>query len=188
MDDDFFDFPTKSITISYDLDSFYKYAAGYLDAGLILINNLLDMNRYSELSNLDDNFRIESIRLEEESHIYPAMFLFRQYLELMIKALYLEFELDGLEKALSNHKLSEIWYTLKDKLLELEKDNDELDGSTCILDDLITEFSQIDDKSYCFRYPVDTKGIPFFKVDKSYDLYEIRSKILEFDSLIHEFL
>lgn len=179
---------SKNIMVTYDNESFYKYASGYYECGLTLINNLLNDNRYEELSKLNEDFRKESIKLEEECNIYPVMFLFRQYLELMIKALYLEFEIAEQKEIFHNHKISDLWPPLKNKLLELEKDNEELDGITERLDEIANKFSIIDDKSYCFRYPVNTKGSPYFKDDRTYDLYEIRRDIIEFDTLIHEFL
>ena len=72
------------------INSYYTYAAGYYESGIDLIDILLNEKRYCELPN---SFRIEAIKLEEENRIYPIMFLFRQYIELMIKALYLQFEI-----------------------------------------------------------------------------------------------
>ena len=179
----------KPIKVNYDSDSFYKYAMGYYDSGLTLINILLDENRYSELSMLNDDFRKESIKLEEECNIYPIMFLFRQYLELMIKALYKEFDIKIPKNEFNTHKLSSLWPKLREKLLERESEHEEeLYGITEILTDIVNKFSKIDDESYCFRYPISKKGNPYFKKDKTYNLYEIRSDITEFDTLIHEFL
>ena len=179
----------KSIKVKYDSDSFYKYAMGYYDSGLKLIDILLDDNRYKELSRWNDEFRKESIKLEEECNIYPVMFLFRQYLELMIKALYKEFDILIPKKDFNTHKLSYLWPKLKEKLQEIERENEEqLYGTTEILTDIVNNFSKIDDESYCFRYPISKKGNPYFKKDKTYDLYKIRSDITEFDTLIHEFL
>ena len=179
----------KKLKVSYDSDSFFKYALGYYDSGLTLTNILLDENRYSELSKLNENFRKESIKLEEECNIYPVMFLFRQYLELMIKAIYKEFNIDIPKEEFNTHKISALWPKLKEKLLEIEKNNEEqLYGITEILTDIVNNFSKIDDGSYCFRYPISKKGNPYFKKDKTYDLYKIRSDIIKFDTLIHEFL
>lgn len=179
---------SKKIKVTYDNDSFYKYALGYYDCGLTLIDNLLNNNRYEELSKLNEDFRKENIKLEEECNIYPVLFLFRQYFELMLKALYLEFEIAESKEIFHNHKISDLWPPLKNKLLELEKDSDQLEGITENLDEIANKFSIIDDESYCFRYPVNTKGIPYFKDDRTYDLYEIKQDMIEFNSLIHEFL
>lgn len=180
----------KPVKISYEneKDSLYKYAAGYYECGMTLINTLLDENRYQELSELSEAFRQENIKLEEESNIYPIMFLFRQYIELIIKALHLEFEITESKNIFATHKISEIWPGLKEKLLVQENDNDELEGITEILDEIIKKFSNIDDNSFCFRYPINQEKKPYFKNDKTYNLYEIRSDINEFDTLIHEFI
>ncbi len=180
----------KEVIATYDYDSFYKYAAGYYDCGMTLIDNLLDSDRYRELSRLHEEFRKESIKLEEECNIYPVMFLFRQYMELIIKALYVEFEIVDPHTTFHIHKISELWPPLKKKLFELanEYEGEHLDETIEILDDIIKKFAIIDDDSYCFRYPVNTSGNPYFKDDKTYNLYEIKYDIREFNELIHEFL
>ena len=187
---------SKIINISHNGNEeiLFTYAAGYYDSGMILADVLLDENRYSQLSILMDEFRIESIRLEEEYNIYPVMFLFRQYLELIIKAMYIFFDIDNSDyyncskKLLQNHKISDIWPGLKKKLIEEEESYGEDDeyNMTEILDEIVKKFISIDNDSYCFRYPIDKNNSLYFKNDEKYDLEVIRSDIRLFDELLHE--
>ena len=189
---------SKIINISHkgNKEILFTYAAGYYDSGMILADVLLDGTRYSQLSILMDEFRIESIRLEEEYNIYPVMFLFRQYLELIIKAMYIYFDIDNSDyyncskKLLQNHKISDIWPGRKKKLTEEEENYDEGDeyNITEILYEIVKKFISIDNDSYCFRYPIDKNNDLYFKNDKKYDLEEIRSNIRLFDELLHEFM
>ena len=123
------------------------------------------------------------------------MFLFRQYLELIIKALYLYFEIsdndnyyNNRKRLFENHRISEIWPGLMKKLLLEEQKCTDLSGITKILDEIVQRFVSIDDNSYCFRYPFDIKNNFYFKNDKYYNLKRIKSDITLFDDLIHEFV
>ncbi len=189
---------TKMIHISHNgnKEILFTYAAGYYNSGMILADVLLDDNRYSQLSSLMEGFRIESIKLEEEYNIYPVMFLFRHYLELIIKAMYVYFDINNKKyydmkvNLLSNHRLSEIWPGLKQKLMEEESDYYGEDSYYFVetLDGIVKKFILIDNDSYRFRYPIDKNNDLYFKRDKEYNLEKIRNDIREFDEIIHEFM
>lgn len=175
-------------------DNYFDYAAGYYETCLKLIDTLLDEKRYSELSRLSEAFRTESIRLEEEYYIYPIVFLFRQYIELIIKALYLHFDIandknyyNAKKELFQNHKISELWPGII-KILK-EKESEEDDGLLIeILDAIVKKVISLDDNSTFFRFPTDKTLNPYFKENKEYDINEIRNDLTEFDNLIHEYL
>lgn len=173
------------------ISSFYNYAAGYFEAGIDLIDILLNQSRYRELPK---PFRQEYILLEEECKVYPIIFLFRQYIELITKALYLHFEIkedyNGQEiNIFTKHSLKKIWPGLKKKLEELTKENyDELGDIVPWLDETINWFSYVDDNSFCFRFPSDHKLNLYHTDDENYDLNNIKFLVTQFDDLIHYFI
>ena len=171
------------------INSYYNYAAGYYESGIDLIDILLNEKRYCELPN---SFRKEAIKLEEENRIYPIMFLFRQYIELMIKALYLQFEIkidkDSCEKVFNDHSFKNIWPDLKRKLEEQENENSELTGLVDIISETVDFFMYLDNESYNYRYPTN-KALQFYlKENQKYDLDNIKSMVKNFDEYIHYFI
>lgn len=184
---------TKTLKIKKKdlISSFYNYAAGYYEAGIDLIDILLNENRYNELPN---PFREEYILLEEECKIYPIMFLFRQYIELIVKALYLQFDIkeeyNNQEiNIFTKHSLQKIWPNLKIKLENIENENyDDFGDIVPILDETIKWFSSVDDDSCSFRFPANHKLQLYHNDDEKYDLSEIKYLVTEFDDLIHYFI
>lgn len=91
--------------------------------------------------------------------IFPVIFLYRQYLELKLKAIIYDsdelLKTDFLKKNL-HHRLNDLW-------CEVKKILDKIPGSikqSAIIatGQLITEFSLADPESYSFRYPTDKHG------------------------------
>lgn len=171
------------------INSYYTYAAGYYESGIDLIDILLNEKRYCELPN---SFRIEAIKLEEENRIYPIMFLFRQYIELMIKALYLQFEIktdkDTCEKVFKDHSFKNIWPDLKKKLEEEENEDSELTGLVDIISETVDFFICFDNESYNCRYPTNKVFQFYLKENQKYDLDNIKSMVKNFDEYIHYFI
>jgi hypothetical protein len=130
--------------------SIYLIVEGYKEASFELINNLLN------------DTKIDWLKLD--SKIYPLVFLFRHYLEMILKDT-IRYENLISKKNYSDevgfppsHSLIELWkelkpmiqkrYTLYDENLKKEcKENDE------VVEKLLTEIEDIDGGSYAFRYP-----------------------------------
>lgn len=184
-----------SIKLNSMENSMFIYAAGYFDSGMKLIDIMLDEDRYSQLTDYMESFRLENIKLDEECNIFPIMFLFRQYLELEIKGFYLYFNIDNKKyynykkDLFNNHKLSELWPGLKKKLYEeLLDEEDEDDTIICLLNEIIDKYITYDDLSFCFRFPFDRNKKFYLDDNNQYDLNEIKRDMQEFDDLIHEFM
>lgn len=183
---------SKKITLKKEdlINSYFLYAAGYYESGMDLINLLLDEKRYAELPN---PFRRETIELEEQCKLYPMLFLFRQYVELMIKALYLHFDIieddKELQNIFNNHSLKDIWEKLKNTLIKIDEEGtDEEDSFVYFLNPTVNYFILVDNDSYHFRYPTDKKLNFYFKKNQIYDLNKIYYMIKEFDENIHYYL
>ena len=96
---------------------------------------------------------------EKDSQIYPIIYNFRHYLELIIKQSIryfrlIEHEIEDDEIGYKpNHSLKELWNILKVYLGKIEDtDQDE----TIAFDKLLNELDAIDKNSFAFRYHCDT--------------------------------
>ena len=98
--------------------------------------------------------------------VYPTMFLYRHYLELRTKQLILGFqELMELPADLpTHHRLLMLWEKVRDleqqAIATGDWDSEENFDKYPEIEELIREFDRMDQGSYEFRYPVDTKGAP----------------------------
>lgn len=91
----------------------------------------------------------------KDGYIFPALFCFRQYLELTMKDSIHNFmfvlgECDDSQSGFKKvHSLRELWQTLSMKILRFENNNTDLK----IIGKLINEFDSVDESSMAFRYP-----------------------------------
>lgn len=109
------------------------------------MNTALDLLSFTSMAN--DN-------LTKDGYLYPAIFCFRQYLELTMKDSIHYLKVNNGEIADSNlgynpgHSLVKVWESLKDCIKDDINDCTE----TNIVEKLILEFNQIDPSSTRFRY------------------------------------
>ncbi|MFM8552067.1 MAG: hypothetical protein ACKOCD_07115 [Nitrospiraceae bacterium] len=92
---------------------------------------------------------------------YPILFLYRQHLELALKALMRDCRsLFGQQETFpKKHQIDELWETCRGLFNELSpgmSSNDEIQQTTR----LIGEFCSLDPTSEAFRYPEDRNGNP----------------------------
>lgn len=92
--------------------------------------------------------------------VYPIGFLYRQYLELVIKDIIREARLlQGIDKPVpASHKLNELWMICHPLLNEISPGDSTEELKQVAR--LIGEFSTVDPLSTAFRYPTDNKGNP----------------------------
>lgn len=123
---------------------FWEYREGYKTAGDELIN-----------------FAIKSKNIKIlDTFIFPVCFLYRQYLELVMKYIYLYFSDANKEEKIktlkdTSHNLYEIWYKIKPLLQEAANERDK--EAIEVVEDYINQFSAFDKSSVTFRYPVTKK-------------------------------
>ena len=141
----------------------YPYVAGYKDAADKVVE--------AAINDFPDNL------------VYPIMFLYRHYLEIMIKQMLREFRSlqPYLKKSYGNteynpklptekdpivkHNLMSIWKELRE-LIEESWSNEENLSFLVDVEHRIKEFHDIDQGSVSFRYLVDKENNPIFQFDQ----------------------
>jgi hypothetical protein len=90
--------------------------------------------------------------------VYPALFCYRHFIELILKKLLKEYgSLAEIRADWRHHKLEDLWRDFRAMLQKLNADDSE-DSATEAVEHCIAEFSKIDPSSETFRYPVGRKG------------------------------
>ncbi len=132
------------------------YASGYKDAADALVT------------------KVEERSTNQDTFVYPVLFLYRQYLELQLKMMVRTLRhLQGIGRDFpKGHKIDVLW-TEAEKLLRKafpEQSTVELVETGR----LIHEFAHVDPLSTAFRYPVDNDGNPSLPGIKYINLRNVR--------------
>ena len=130
---------------------------------------------FQEFGNYADSYQISALNLIQSAlenelyrdfHIYPAIFLIRQYIELRLKEL-----IQGLNHLENHgfafptgHDIQGLWKHFLTKrqtlnFVEIEETHFEE------MQQLISELSAVDPGSFSFRYPVDIQGVKTQKLE-----------------------
>ena len=134
---------------------------GYINSALNLLNIIKESNG----------------NLAKDSYVFPALFNFRQYLELTMKESISSFEkLGGQYKDDKNHTLTSLWNSLS---VFLDKGDKELP----VVGKLIQEFDDKDRYSMAFRYPYQKGKEGELQQENSFndliDIENLRTKMLQ---------
>jgi hypothetical protein len=117
----------------------YRLLEGYKRAGDVLIQNAL------------------AERYDRDSLIFPALFNYRHYIELALKAIIEDHgAFAGVSLGSKNHKLPELWQLLLK--IATAFGNDCSDAATVAVGGCIAEFATVDTSSTAFRYARDLNG------------------------------
>lgn len=106
--------------------------------------------------------RREKGNLAKDSQIYSILFMFRHYLELIMKHTIRNFKLANNEITddevgyVSGHSIKKFWEELKEYIDRIETESTDSDDYQ-LFDNLISELNEIDRDSFNFRYPY--KGV-----------------------------
>jgi hypothetical protein len=145
---------------------FYSYMQGYKKAADLLIESSI---KSKDISIID-------------TVIYPVCFLYRQYLELAMKNIYLSYSGDDSNKKIKllkgiNHDLIKIWIKIKPYLKKeaTDKDIDDIN----IVEDYIKQFYNLDKFSSTFRYPITKYLKVVINSQKIVNLSELKSRMDE---------
>jgi len=119
--------------------------------------------------------------IEKNFLVFPIVFLYRHYIELRLKEIIkngylLNINNDNQIHYTKEHSIDKLWNETK-KIIK-EALQEQAKRYVAPLDKLIKEFSKVDPGSYCFRYPVDTKGVPL-KFDISHINLRNLSEVIE---------
>jgi len=150
---------------------FYGYIEGYKNAADTIVKTALENKNIKEL----------------DTCIFPVSFLYRQYLELVMKHVFLthsEENFDQKKKWINavSHDLKKIWGDLV-PILKKGRTPDEIEFISTV-EDYIIQFHKIDTSSFAFRYPI-TKG--FEEVHDKEKRINLKNLMLRMDELYNFF-
>lgn len=126
--------------LNFSSDMSFGYIDGYKLAADLLISNVI------ETANNQDTL------------VYPIIFLYRQHIELLLKNIILHGRIlqEETPNFPTHHNLMNLWNTVKGIInFALKKNNTK---EIIQITNLLVEFSEIDPQSMAFRYPMDQKG------------------------------
>lgn len=149
----------KSLGVSNLMN--YGYISGYKDAADTLVEKVC----YTVLA---------------ESYVFPIVFLYRQYLELMLKNIYVQIN-SGNSNIKFNHKLDGLWANIKKNLATLKNHEIEL------VEEVINEFQSIDSNSTNFRYFWNHNLAATLPDKLSVDIVLLKEHIDKVDSIFYSF-
>lgn len=103
--------------------------------------------------------------------VYPAIFLYRQYIELRLKEMVQNsYWCLGIPKYFpKHHKIDELWKICRSNIEKMDADEiermdansqNQLRNDLNALEEDINAFSKLDSNSITFRYPIDKDGKP----------------------------
>jgi hypothetical protein len=131
--------------VNYSPGAWYQYIIGYKRAAERLCDSLASDRSYADFL------------------VYPIIFLYRQYIELILKYLLLrgkplfneKFDLKN-----ANHEIPPLWKECCGVLRRTFPNDTTLEHDIECIDGIISQLTTIDKSSMTFRYPVDKDGNP----------------------------
>jgi len=146
---------------------FYGYIKGYKEAGDLVVEVAVTSNDIAKL----------------DAYIFPIVFNYRQFLELSLKSLYLEYsEEDKDSKTTSinhaSHNLIRMWNKLEHIFISINTS----EVHKQMIEDVksyVFQFQEFDNNSFTFRYPLTKNLDPTLKEENRLDLRNLRARISE---------
>ncbi len=120
------------------------YVEGYRQAGALVVA------------------RVAAARGEQDFLVYPIVFLYRQYIELLLKQLIevASKHQGSPEKVPHHHDLARLWKLCRHHVDKAIADEIE-EWPVAEAEHLIAQLSDVDPQSFAFRYPVDKEGASY---------------------------
>jgi hypothetical protein len=152
--------------LNYDLDDWELYIKGYKRAGDVMADY------------------IKQTTCDQDSLIFPIVFVYRQYLELRLKVLIKDCRelFDEPSDYMRGHALGPLWAECKRLLKKLEPKISMKDFEA--VDEGIQQFIKLDPGSTAFRYPISASGDKSLPADLKYinirNLAEVMDKLSGF--------
>jgi len=142
------------------------YALGYKEAADLLVEHIV------------------THRFSQDTLVYPILFSYRHYIELMIKdTLRMARRLqDVADQPMGHHKINNLWDELHRLLLIIFPD--EMVNELKDISRLVGEFSTVDPGSFSFRYPVDKAGNPSLPGITHINLRNIRDVVANIATIL----
>lgn len=122
--------------------------------------------------------------------VFPIMFNYRHYLELLLKKYAIKYAKDKAERMElgenMGHNLEFYWRKVKPLLVDVYSGHDDIEEITEATESYILQFQELDRGSFTFRYPF-AKGeefAPFFNSDLHIDTVHLRDRMNELYNLL----
>lgn len=147
---------------------FFGYIEGYKTAADALVEKAIQSKQISIL----------------DTFAYPSLFLYRQFIELQLKEIYLLYsDDDSAEKAKflrkASHNLKKVWLKIKPIIEGCGLSESEDDDILNEVESIIFEFDQFDKSSFTFRYPIKKDLTKVFVEEERVDLSVVKNKMNE---------
>ncbi len=127
--------------INYVHDPLELFASSYKEAADALAEKVISTSR------------------NQDTLVYPVVFLYRHYLELRLKEIIRQSRIFLNENPdfPKHHKINDLWITVKELVNQILKDEESFPEPN-FTEHVINEFSYYDADSFSFRYPTDKRG------------------------------
>jgi len=139
--------------VSDPAERFYRLPIGFKRAGDVLVD------------------QANSNVIDRSNVIYPALFCYRQSIELFLKKIIEEFGQGRVDSPKYTHELDRLWERFMYILNERGGTNT---AGLEVTMQLVSEMHEADQKSDGFRFPKDRKDAPFDFGDRGVDLENLR--------------
>lgn len=132
------------LSFRFGSDGWSYYVTGYKEAADTLVAN------------------VEVNQRQQDTFVYPIMFLYRHYLELALKSGIIQAQrFLGLPPKIptggrKGHQINDLWQEYAQLIAQIESGGEELRQAGR----LIEEFARVEQKPDAFRYPEDSGGKP----------------------------
>lgn len=163
---------------------FDVFAEGYYNGADILVKHVIENGT------------------DQDTLVYPIVFLYRQHLELRFKEIIREgwLLLNEGQDFRPIHDLQILWRQVKEVIKKLWPDEEETQGES-LIEHIVNEFSTLDQHSFSFRYPESKDGEKFLAnleninirhlsemLQEAYEfLYGVSAAIVHYRSLASEY-
>lgn len=118
-----------------------------------------------------------------DTYVFPIIFNYRQFLELSLKSLYLDYSDDEPKTRLEtikkvSHDLMKMWDKVEPILLSTNDGTDHK-KMIAIVKSYVKQYHDMDEGSFNFRYPITKQMTPVFKKEERIDLVNLKQRIGE---------
>lgn len=146
--------------------NFLEYTNSYKEAADYLVDSLIATNDPTSI----------------DRKIYPLVFMYRHYVELEMKTLYLHRGKLDFNRWIKNrgHDLMRIWKTIRQEILDGNPMIEETDINNT--EKYIEQLDDIDKGSFNFRYPFDKNMNPVFNESMKLNIRHLKHGITEIEA------
>ena len=151
--------------------AFASYLSGYKLAADFLVEKAIEEAKKHHIEVID-------------TLIYPIIFIYRQFMELSIKDIYINYTPLHREESKSiikeSHSLIEAWEYIKPFAIEVSDEDEDQLKDVDLIEDYIKQFEEVSKISTEYRYPINKENNVILKGDTYLDLNNLKEKMQKF--------